>query len=280
MKRTVFAVAAGVLAYVLLHILFNDSPNVSDRKVELASEGDSLSFAVSMMIGEEMPLKMQDVGIDSTTIDDFIRGLCDAFPLDDTAESRAYANGVLVASSAMEMMELADEAIYPGDTINKVNRKIFLEGLKAAAYRSSKTIDIETARDYYNQHVFRAKSDEFIRNNKGRPGVVTLPSGVQYKIETEGNGPVAKHGDVVKCIYKGTYPNGSTFDSSRGFPVEKRVGDMVPGLAEIVMTLPAGTQCKAYIPWELGYGAKGSRGIAPYSALVYDLEIVEVVAGK
>lgn len=280
MKRTVFAVAAGVLAYMLVHHISNPSPDVSDRTVELSGEGDSLSFAVSMMIGEDIPLKMQDVGIDSTNIDDFIRGLCDAFPLDDTAESRAYANGVLVASSAMEMMELADEAIYPGDTINKVNRRIFLEGLKAAAYRSSKTMGIETARDYYNQHVFRAKSDAFIKDNRNRPGVVTLPSGVQYKIEAEGNGPVATYGSVVKCIYKGAYPNGSTFDSSRGFPVEKRVSDLVPGLAEIVMTLPSGTQCKAYIPWELGYGAKGSRGVAPYSALVYDLEIVDVAAGK
>ncbi len=279
MKRTICAFVAGVLATLAANSLFGGS-DISDKKVELKSMGDSLSFAVSMMIGEDIPLKMQDVGIDSANIDDFVRGLCDAFPLDETPESRAYANGVLVASSAMEMIGLADDAIYPGDTVNKVDRKLFLEGLKAATYRSSKTINIDVAKDYYNQHVFRLKSDEFIRSNKERPGVVVLPSGVQYKIEVAGTGAKATYNDVVKCIYKGTYPNGSLFDSSRGFAVEKRVSEMVPGLAEAVMALPSGTKCKVYIPWELGYGARGTRNVAPYSALVYDLEIVDTVPGK
>ena len=280
MKRTVFAVIVGVVAYFVTALVFNGAPDTSDKEIELKSMGDSLSFAVSMMIGEDIPLKMEDVGIGAANVDDFIRGLCDAFPVDDTPEAKAYATGVLVASSALEMIEVADGAIYPEDTVNKVDRKLFLEGLKAATYRSGKTMSLNVARDYYNQHVFRAKSDEFIKKNKERPGVAVLPSGVQYKIEVAGNGRAATYSDAIKCVYKGTYPNGSAFDSSRGFAVEKRVNEMVPGLAEAVMNLPSGTKCKVYIPWELGYGANGSRNVAPYSALVYDLEIVEVIAGK
>ena len=102
----------------------------------------------------------------------------------------------------------------------------------------------------------------------------------QLFVPGAGNGRAATYSDAIKCVYKGTYPNGSAFDSSRGFAVEKRVNEMVPGLAEAVMNLPSGTKCKVYIPWELGYGANGSRNVAPYSALVYDLEIVEVIAGK
>ena len=280
MKRVIFAFIAGVLTAVVVLSLFKGGPDISDRKVELSDLGDSLSFAVSMMIGEDIPLKMQDVGIDSAGIDDFLRGLCDAFPIDDTPKARAYANGVLVASSAIEMIGLADDAIYPDDTINKVDRRLFLEGLKAAAVRSSKTMSLDVAKDFYNQHVFRMKSDEFISSNKERPGVVVLSSGVQYKIEAEGSGKVAAYHDVVKCVYKGTYPNGAIFDSSRGFAVDKRVSDMVPGLSQVVMALPAGTKCKVYVPWELGYGARGTRNVAPYSALVYDLEIVEVLSGN
>ena len=57
--------------------------------------------------------------------------------------------------------------------------------------------------------------------------------------------------------------------------VELAVNEVVPGLAEVLMTLPAGTQCMVYVPWELAYGAKGAGRISPYSALVYDLEIVD-----
>lgn len=166
------------------------------------------------------------------------------------------------------------------DTVKKVDRRLFLEGLKASAYGSGKTMTTDVAIDYYNNRIFRIASDVFIRNNKERPGVVVLPCGVQYKVEKMGDGAKAGRNDTVRCIYKGTYPNGSTFDSSRGYPVDLAVASMVPGLAEAVMVLPEGTVCKVYVPWELGYGAEGADGIAPYSALVFDLEIVKVVAAE
>ena len=90
-----------------------------------------------------------------------------------------------------------------------------------------------------------------------------------------GSGAKAGNDDTVKCIYKGTYPNGAVFDSSRGEAVDLEVASLVPGLAEVVMTLPAGTQCMVYVPWNLAYGAKGSGKISPYSALVYDIEIID-----
>ena len=136
-------------------------------------------------------------------------------------------------------------------------------------------MDMAFAIDFYNQHIFRARSEQFISENASRPGVVTLPSGVQYKVSVMGGGAKAGNDDTVKCIYKGTYPNGAVFDSSRGEAVDLEVASLVPGLAEVVMTLPAGTQCMVYVPWNLAYGAKGSGKISPYSALVYDIEIID-----
>ena len=103
--------------------------------------------------------------------------------------------------------------------------------------------------------------------------MVVLPSGLQYKIEQMGNGAVAGYHDIVSCVYKGTYPNGALFDTTRGEAVELEVAALVPGFAEALMTLPAGTVCKLYIPWELAYGEAGTNVVPPYSALVYDLEI-------
>ncbi len=253
---------------------------ISDKKIELNNANDSISFAVSMLISQDMPVAMSELGINASTLDAFVKGLCDAFPVDDTPEAQAYAHGVVMAASAMDMLERADKAIYPEDTLNKVNRRMFLEGLKATAYGSGKTMTTEEAIDYYNQRIFRSVSEEFIRKNKERNGIKILPGGVQYKIETLGTGSKAKYNDIVKCIYKGTYPNGAIFDTTRGEAVELEIKALIPGLSQALTHLPVGTTCKIYIPWEQGYGAKGAADIAPYSALVYDMEIVDIITRR
>lgn len=268
-----------IVPLLLLFLLLSCNNGISDRKVELKNASDSISFAVSMLISEDVPAAMKELGINDETLSAFLRGIRDAFPVDESPEAIAYSQGLLVAASAIDMLERADQAIYPGDTINKVDRKKFLEGLIATAYGSGKTMTTQSAKDYYNRRVFREVSDEFIEKNKARHGVITLPSGLQYKIEKMGSGAVARAYDKVKCIYKGTYPNGVVFDSSRDKVVELQVRTLIDGLVEAFTTFPAGTVCKLYIPWELAYGEKGTRSIPPYSALVYDLEIIGI-AGK
>ena len=274
MKRLVRIIVLGVLLYVAW-LAFLCSCSSPSGEVRLRNVDDSLSYAVSMLVSEELPGMLAAEGIDSTTIDDFIRGVRAAFPLDDSPESRAYLNGVVVAVEAMDMLNRANKSIYPEGNDKKVDRKLFVEGIVAASKGDSEVMDMAFAIDFYNQHIFRARSEQFISENASRPGVVTLPSGVQYKVSVMGSGAKAGNDDTVKCIYKGTYPNGAVFDSSRGEAVDLEVASLVPGLAEVVMTLPAGTQCMVYVPWNLAYGAKGSGKISPYSALVYDIEIID-----
>ena len=274
MKRLVRIIVLGVLLYVAW-LAFLCSCSSPSGEVRLRNVDDSLSYAVSMLVSEDLPGMLAAEGIDSTTIDDFIRGVRAAFPLDDSPESRAYLNGVVVAVEAMDMLNRANKSIYPEGNDKKVDRKLFVEGIVAASKGDSEVMDMAFAIDFYNQHIFRARSEQFISENASRPGVVTLPSGVQYKVSAMGSGAKAGNDDTVKCIYKGTYPNGAVFDSSRGEAVDLEVASLVPGLAEVVMALPAGTQCMVYVPWNLAYGAKGSGKISPYSALVYDIEIID-----
>ena len=274
MKRLVRIIVLGVLLYVAW-LAFLCSCSSPSGEVRLRNVDDSLSYAVSMLVSEDLPGMLAAEGIDSTTIDDFIRGVRAAFPLDDSPESRAYLNGVVVAVEAMDMLNRANKSIYPDGNDKKVDRKLFVEGIVAASKGDSEVMDMAFAIDFYNQHIFRARSEQFISENASRPGVITLPSGVQYKVSVMGSGAKAGNDDTVKCIYKGTYPNGAVFDSSRGEAVDLEVASLVPGLAEVVMTLPAGTQCMVYVPWNLAYGAKGSGKISPYSALVYDIEIID-----
>lgn len=277
MKRVVKIIVTGVLIYVVYYALtigFGGHKKGEGNNVVLNNEDDSLSYAVSMVIAGDMPAKMAENGVDSTTTEAFARGLQAAFPTDDTPESRAFYNGVLAAIEAYRMLEVADKAIYPDEKDKKVNRKLFLDALHATASGNTAVMSYDQAVDYYNRQIFRSRSEKFIAENKKRPGVITLPSGVQYKIEKEGKGETATHDGSAICIYKGTYPNGAVFASSRGEAVELEIKRQVPGLAEVLTTLPAGTRCKVYIPWNLGYGAKSNNGMSPYSALVYDLEIV------
>lgn len=265
-----------LLALAVWYFYPSGNQGYDDRKIELKNANDSISFAVAMLVSQDMPNVMFDHEIDSATLDDFVQGIRDAFPVDDTPEARAYARGVIVAASAMKMLDRANKAIYPDDTTKRVDRKLFLEGLVATAYNSGKTMTTGQAIDYYNHRVFRSVSEEFINKNKVRPGVVTLPSGLQYKIESQGSGKVAGWSSVVSCIYKLSYPNGALLDSSRGEAVELVVEEQLPGLAEALVSFPVGTKCKLYVPWQLGYGSDVPVGIAPYSALVYDLEIVGI----
>ena len=266
-----------VLSLLLIFLFTSCANDVPDRKVELKTADDSISFAVSMLVSEDMPVAMEELGINDNTLPASLRGITDAFPADESPGAVAYAQGVLMAASAMDMLERADNAIYPDDTSKKVNRKMFLEGLIATAYGTGKTMTTKDAKDYYNRRVFRAASDEFIAKNKERRGVTVLSSGLQYKIEQMGRGDTATIYDTVSCIYKGSFPNGAVFDSSRGEATKLQVRTLISGLAEALTTLPVGTKCKLYIPWELAYGSKGTHSVPPYSALVYDLEIVGIV---
>lgn len=275
MKRCIKEVTLGI-AIVAACTVTGCAGAPDNNKAMLSSENDSISYAASMLLAEELPHKIAAEGIDSTTIDDFVRGVRTAFPLDDTAESRAFLSGIYVAVEAAEMLERVNESVYPDEKEKKIDRRLFLEGVIASATGNNSTMNSATAEAYYNQKIFRSRSEQFITNNKKRPGVVTLPSGVQYKVETMGKGKKADYSSKVTCVYKGMYPNGAVFSSSRGESVELSVSELVPGLAQVLMTLPAGTRCMAYIPWHLAYGPEGNDNIAPYSALVYDLEIIEV----
>lgn len=276
MKRVVRIFVFGVLLYAGWCAFLMGCAGSCRRDVELKDENDSLSYAVSMLLSEELPGILAKEGIDSTTIDAFIEGLRISFPLEDSPSERARISGVYLGAEAADMLSRADETIYPDDTEKQVDRAVFLEALVAAISGDAKAMDINAAKDYYNTRIFRSRSEQFMAGNRQRPGVVTLPSGLQYKIERKGEGATATASSTVACIYKGTFPNGATFASSRGEVADLVVDEAVPGLAEALTTLPVGTRCMVYIPWELAYGIKGKNNIPPYSVLVYDLEIVEI----
>ena len=120
----------------------------------------------------------------------------------------------------------------------------------------------------------------FLEENKKRPGIVTLPSGLQYEVINEGTGKKPKATDQVRCHYEGTLVDGTLFDSSiqRGEPAVFGVNQVIPGWVEALQLMSEGAKWKLYIPSDLGYGARGAgEMIPPHSTLVFEVELLEVL---
>ena len=122
--------------------------------------------------------------------------------------------------------------------------------------------------------------DAFLAENKTKDGVVTLPSGLQYKILKEGTGPKPAATDTVVCNYKGTLLDNTEFDSSykRGQPATFPVGGVIKGWTEALQLMPVGSKWQLFIPSELAYGGRGGPGggIGPNATLVFEVELMSI----
>lgn len=126
----------------------------------------------------------------------------------------------------------------------------------------------------------KKEGDAFLAANKTKPGVVTLPSGLQYKVVTEGTGPMPKAKSKVKAHYRGTLLDGTEFDSSykRGVPLEIPVDGVIAGWTEALQKMKVGSKWQLFIPSALAYGDNPNEGgpIGPGAVLLFDLELLGV----
>jgi FKBP-type peptidyl-prolyl cis-trans isomerase FklB len=125
----------------------------------------------------------------------------------------------------------------------------------------------------------KAEGEAFLAENANKPGITTLPSGLQYEVLTEGTGPKAGLRSSVTTHYHGTLLNGNVFDSSyqRGQPATFGVSQVIPGWTEALQLMPEGSKWRLYIPSDLAYGKRGAgRDIGPDSALIFDVELLKV----
>ncbi len=131
--------------------------------------------------------------------------------------------------------------------------------------------------DQYKENKY--EGELFLEENKNKEGVVTLPSGLQYKILKEGDGPKPELTDIVRVHYKGSFVNGSVFeDSNDGDPAVFGVNRVIPGWTEALQLMNVGSKWKLFIPQELAYGANVRPGspIHPFSALIFEVELLGI----
>jgi FKBP-type peptidyl-prolyl cis-trans isomerase len=126
----------------------------------------------------------------------------------------------------------------------------------------------------------KAAGDAFLATNKAKPGVVTLPSGVQYSVIKAGSGRKPAATDTVVCHYRGRFVDGTEFDSSysRGKPATFALGRVIPGWKEALALMPTGSQWQIVVPAALAYGARGTGRIGPNATLAFEVELLSIEA--
>lgn len=130
----------------------------------------------------------------------------------------------------------------------------------------------------YNDSLRVAVNEKYLTDNKAKEGVITTTSGLQYKVITKGEGEMPTKTDKVKVHYKGTFVDGKTFDSSydRGEPISFPLNQVIAGWTEGVALMPVGSKYIFAIPYNLGYGERGSQQIPPKSTLIFEVELLDI----
>ena len=179
---------------------------------------------------------------------------------------------------------------FQNSGINDLQIEDFVKGLKDILGGQTPEISYDEAKQVINDYFMKLQKEkfeinkkageEFMNINKGKAGVVTLPSGLQYQVLQKGEGPKPTASDKVKCHYHGTLINGTVFDSSvqRGEPAVFGVSQVIPGWVEALQLMPVGSKWRLFIPSDLAYGEHGAgEAIEPNSALVFDVELLDIV---
>lgn len=181
---------------------------------------------------------------------------------------------------------------YLASGISNLQVDDFAQGVKAVMEQAEPALSIDEAKTIINDFFMQLqeqinkaagetlkKGEEFLAENAKRPGIVTLPSGLQYEILSAGTGRKPSATDRVQCHYHGTLIDGTVFDSSvqRGEPAIFGVNQVIPGWVEALQLMPEGSRWKLYIPSKLAYGERQAGSIPPNSALVFEVELIKVI---
>jgi len=193
-------------------------------------------------------------------------------------DTLSYALGVDVANSLKR------------SSIEELNYEAFVNGMADVFEEKDLKMDKEKIQPFIRNYFTKMREEKaqknleegqvFLEENKTKEGIITTESGLQYEILQEGTGKSPVATDKVKCHYHGSLLDGTVFDSSvdKGKPAEFVLNRVIPGWTEGLQLMKEGAKYKFYIPSELAYGKRGSRNIQGNTALIFEVELIEILA--
>ena len=266
----------------------------STPKADLKDEVDTLSYAMGMAQTQGLKEYLSDrLQIDTAYMDDFIKGLNDGANAGDDKKKAAYYAGIQIGQQiSNQMVKGINHEVFGDDSTKTISLKNFMAGFVSGTTGKKGLMTVEQAGRVAQEKMVSIKAkamerqygpnkvagEKFLAANKKKPGVVTLPSGVQYKVIKEGNGPMPKDTSMVKVQYEGKTIDGKVFDSSykRGEPISLRANQVIKGWTEALVHMPVGSVWEVYIPQNLAYGEREQGQIKPFSVLIFKIELVSL----
>lgn len=242
------------------------------------------------------PFLSQRQGVDTlNNMNDFIRGFNEAVNKANDPSLKAYSVGLQIGDQVVnQMFPAINKQITDNPDSAFINQSEFVRGFLAALQLTDPTITMDSAMNvternmkFYHANLMEKKygdnrkaGEEFLAQNAKKDSVVTLPSGLQYKIIKQGTGRKPDMNSKVEVNYEGRLIDGTVFDSSykRNKPQEFGLGGVVPGFAEALQLMPEGSTWEIYIPQNLAYGDRETPNspIKPFSTLIFKLELLSV----
>ena len=260
--------------------------------VVLNNSSDSVSYAGGMAITNGLLPYLQQQGVDTAYMTDFIQGFKEMIKSGNDPKKAAYVMGMDIAKqlSSTILPNITREFTDTPDSI--VSEKL-LQGFSAALENDTILFNQKDAEAYFKakQEFNREAKQEklyganreagrrFLAENAKKDSVITLPSGLQYKVLVAGNGEVPTANDKVLVNYEGRLIDGTVFDASARHgdqPAEFTPNQVIKGWTEALTMMPVGSKWQLFIPSELAYGEREAGQIQPYSTLIFDVELVGI----
>ena len=290
MKKFTIAAVAAVCAVMMYASCGNGAP-----KASLRSDVDTVSYAIGM--AQTQGLKeylVGRLGVDTTYMDEFIKGLNEGANAGDDKKKAAYYAGIQIGQQiSNQMVKGINHELFGDDSTKTISLKNFMAGFISGTTGKDGLMTVDSAQQVAQEmmRAIKAKNlekefgpnkkagEDFLKENAKKEDVKTLESGVQYKVIKEGTGVMPKDTSRVKVHYEGRTLDGKVFDSSykRGQPTDFRANQVIKGWTEALVHMPAGSIWEVYIPQELAYGERQQGAdIKPFSMLIFKIELIEV----
>jgi FKBP-type peptidyl-prolyl cis-trans isomerase FklB len=267
----------------------NETKEVAVKQpVVLTTSSDSLSYATGFAVTNGlMPYVQQQLGVDTAYMADFIQGFNEAVAGMNDKRQKARMAGMQIAEQVTNRM-LANVQRELTDAPDSIVTSLFYRGFTDVLTNDTTIFTMASAEKLQQEKMqvnkkakakkLRKAGRDFLAENGKKPGIITTPSGLQYEVLKQGDGAVPQPTDKVKVHYEGRLIDGTVFDSSikRGEPAVFGLNQVIKGWTEGLSLMPVGSKWRLYIPQELGYGDRQAGQIPPYSALIFDVELLGI----
>lgn len=286
MKKLSYFFAAGVVA--VMASCGNGTP-----KADLKDDVDTLSYAIGMAQTRGLRDYLTRMGVDSTYLNDFIKGLNEGANAGDDKKKTAYYMGLQIGQQiSQQMVKGINYEIFGEDSTQTISLKNFMAGFvtatlekeglmpleKADSVARAKQMEIQQAQMEKLYGEWKKENEDYMAKIAAQSGLGKLENGVYYKVLTEGTGEIPADTSRVKVHYEGRLINDTIFDSSykREEPTTFRCNQVIAGWTNALTHMPVGSKWEVYIPQDQAYGEREAGQIKPFSTLVFTIELLDI----